>query len=1394
MAGAAFADNVPFSRGALIIPMESTFQSQAGSVSAYGLVYRILQANQAGHRNASAPVTIYIANDPTKQSVNRCKPTNTAVLDAAVSTPADPKWNDGCDFSIENLTEQPVVNVTWGAWPAAGSTFAVGPLNTFVSTEAWPRYNALSAANLTTPNFTKITYSGGPFIIDAADAQKVWDLLKSGDTGANAFPLIAFSPFITSCTAAAASTMSSAVATVSNIEYSSACHYVNMHQATVGFNAQVERRITVPPPPFALFDPSFGNGTAGSAGVLDKYLKISGLWLRSTAAGATNGNDSQGCAIGNVSGCTVNGSSGATAGTPATAAQAKAGSIYNRMGLADLRFTDAAYPTGILNQKTGAYPTYRLYWAPHWDSNNAADSAAFVSLTAFVQSGGNMMAECASIGSFEGSIGSAASPPRFMFTNGIDYVNTTLSSNLRNCSDPGQGKPCADFLAPGNIFSQVADWMFDGQSGTVSHQRPKVSTGSLLRTYVSRMLVYRNDADLTDDYDVFDMGQEDDQKGVMIYVGGHDVSAKPLGARIVLNSMLNLGGVPISSERALAGPTIVYASANAPAYVDQVITPTFSAVSGYSGNAAVRNFDSSNVPNQKRWVWPYYPGHFRSHSMSGLSAGEQSFTSSLIFDSSELNTPTGISPSPGLRNLITWVGGYPKDYSSTTMAGGANAPNNQLQGGWKPEAIDGEKFDTTMACPPVVTNCVDVMGYDARVTTPTFDGLEPGLHMVVGADGLCDVQQMLNFSKVNSGNDWGNPSCAPANIAKFINETPAAAWLVQRVRGFCYTGVNADFSPGDGDCTDLNDNRAHLGGFVHSTAAVLEPSPNIVDNGAPRPTVAFAAAYDGQLHAFYIGGGDGYTGPNGVTFNEDNHPAAKFKKDWAADFASGTAVPRGTELWSFLPASQLPWLETNGAQVDSSPVVMDVFADFSGTGIREWHSVLLLSLGRQSTELLALDVTNPLLPRLLWDNTGSLFQIGSTPKFSPNILMTDSLGQMPGPNLAPKYEMVWDNAVPSKFRQNFVGYQKAYDYRDLGGTAGLTSSQIRVGLEPAYVVFAVSNMSAGRQGIQVYAIEASTGQMMWQWERPYDGPGPSDNAVPVVATVLTGADGAGVLLVGDHEGRIWELDAATGQNIHVSTDLAGCTTALPCQFPAFDTVSTAANPQPITTNIAVARVPSGIAPGLSLQPYENERVLIFGTAGADWISDPTTVAGRLHVALYETPRQVPVQTVGGLELDGITAWTAGSVLLASAKGVMQEVPDFPRVFALGERVHGTITVAGSVAYFATAYDKIGDVMAVSPTVQGQTYSVNLGTADTGALTAGFAGTRASYGGVAVYRDKGTGAFKGVVSSQTGSMNYTPAASMPAAVVTASTLNPALTVNNNQGLAYRLMGWIRRLLR
>src|SRR5580704_1850652 len=72
----AQTDVVQFSQGSLVIPMSASFQTPCGVVSAYGMIWRILQSNQTGHYNALHPVTVYWAINPTKASPDRCVPTN----------------------------------------------------------------------------------------------------------------------------------------------------------------------------------------------------------------------------------------------------------------------------------------------------------------------------------------------------------------------------------------------------------------------------------------------------------------------------------------------------------------------------------------------------------------------------------------------------------------------------------------------------------------------------------------------------------------------------------------------------------------------------------------------------------------------------------------------------------------------------------------------------------------------------------------------------------------------------------------------------------------------------------------------------------------------------------------------------------------------------------------------------------------------------------------------------------------------------------------------------------------------------------------------------------------------------------------------------------------------
>src|SRR5205807_778597 len=141
--------------------------------------------------------------------------------------------------------------------------------------------------------------------------------------------------------------------------------------------------------------------------------------------------------------------------------------------------------------------------------------------------------------------------------------------------------------------------------------------------------------------------------------------------------------------------------------------------------------------------------------------------------------------------------------------------------------------------------------------------------------------------------------------------------------------------------------------------------------GKHRPTASYVGGLDGQLHAFYVpsdGNDNGYTGPVSTVVSYNNDASSTFHADYqtggfAAASASGAGgTPPLTELWAFIPPGQLPLLQSNEAQVDSSPVVLDVFGDFNGTGLRSWHTVLVASAGGGNRELFALDVTNPLKP------------------------------------------------------------------------------------------------------------------------------------------------------------------------------------------------------------------------------------------------------------------------------------------------------------------------------------------------------------------------------------------------------------------------------------------------
>jgi type IV pilus assembly protein PilY1 len=1445
--GSAWATNdvVQFSRGALIIPEQAVFQTPCGAISGYGLVWKILQSNSPGHYNAAHPVTVYLVINGGKSSPNRCVTSNrTPAPTPSAAGPSgasnhwdDPKWNDGCDIRINNLAEQPAVPVNYALpWPASG-VYPDARIPTIDTTNASYTYSSwyISSASVARPGlsqstpldnsgtgssrFTTVQYLGAPFVIDAPDAANVIGFLQSGD----AFTSIAeLQQFTTACACSSSP--------YGNVP-SPSCHYVQMHQATHNFSAPVGRRFNKIPSKIALLDTGAGvqyyPHTTLPLRVLDGYLQNAGIYR----SGTVNNTDSGGCPPGTTSGCTING------GQP--------GTIYDQFNsYADL-VTTGTNPRGLLNAVDGTgKPLYSILWTPHWDVNNSIAGRVYTggdcttggqpqcqgssnytsvapwppspdiranamdNITYFLnQRGTGLMGECSAIEAYEGSTtGATTTPPvtaqtNFLFTGPVQKNAIGANWDGWNCTDPDylaspSPRPnCVVYQHVDSPFAQIGDFHYVTQGGAVSSFGPSSSPASNYQPGVARLLVswsnYSVGANTSappsgnNGWDLFDFGfvGNNPQKGAVVYVGGHEQIQPTVGNRLILNTLLNLDWLPVGNERALSAP-IAFIDNN-PGTSDALGNKSLLFAGTYLSVAAFPadpSFVTFRYDMGSHWIYPHIAGHFRTHSLVGgstLAAGESNLDQFTLWDAAGLLS----SVAPSTRNLFTYFGGY--------VTTGQPGPHGLRQIGWRPEIVSGTALPTS--CPQ--SPCVDVMKWSTDAGGR--------LILVPGADGICDIEQALYFTPIDPTQDLSG-SCSSTNATNLMADVPKVQSMLQVVRGYCFsTTTQLDGSvssnpprltPTGSQCNNpVAPDSAQLDGIVHSTPAVVPPSRNIDIGPNPRPTVTYVGGYGGQLHAFYVSGGSRYTGPaTTVSLPPGNLPANSsragtsngnvFSTDWASLFAAGTTPAPGTELWSFIPASQLSGLQGNNARVDSSPIYMDVFIDIAGSGIREWHTVLVGSVGPTGNELFAMDVSNPLKPVLMWDLVGSVFQWGpGYPGIAGTTLANSAIGGT--------FEIEWVNttalyrfspaADPGRL---FTG---VYDYSDLGASVGTSMGQMRFGLAPLYGVFVASNASGPTggglaKGLEVFALDVATGQKVWQFEQPYTQTF-VPNAVPVVVSLITGPDGVNRVYVGDAEGRIWELDAGTGVNLTNANDI--CANP-PCNYAAFDTQSTATNPQPITTNIAVAKIPRIPDPGSAFVNYPSAMLLLFGTSGANWV--PANVSGIIHAAFEDLQYRVPYRT-GGWNLARTVNWTpAAARSYASTYGVLQEIsPGLPHTFAAGERLFGAITVAGVKAYFATANGPVpNDINLLDGRTTGATYYLDLQsaspTAPIGTLPVP---SFANYGGVTVFHNPGGGDdIIGLEVSRISKTTDTSGKSAPTV---------SLSPTGQGGLIYYLKSWIQR---
>jgi type IV pilus assembly protein PilY1 len=1479
----ASADIVSFAKGSLIVPLQSSFQTPCGALSAYGLVYRILEANSAGGyfdpltHPGRTPVTIYWVVSGTKQSPNRCIPTNlNTALDSSTVTSVGSAYNDGCDFSITNTLTQPVVPVDFSTDPWSGlgtgmfptvavpmrtptvigndNTRVAGGVNYdgFQTPEAIPAY---PAQTLSGPTFTTIQYMGGPFVIAASDAQNVIEFLENGDPASATFPttvgIQGGNPGAPSVKILDEFTgANSSYATLSSRPggYFDQCtgprllingrrqdgtaagtdHYVTMHQATTSFTANVARRINTVPPKIALIDTtsngdSTGTASVGTLKILDSYLGNAGVYFAFT----TNNTDSGGCPNGTLSGCATNGG--------------KPGFIYDQFDADQDIMTMGAFADGVLGQTdiTGKL-IYGVLWTPHWEAHHDPAGNGVGGLkniaTYLDNRGTGLMGECASIGSYERASNNSGPMPglgtpntNFLFSGPIVVNNLSAHDGKwegNNCTDPDYttgantnlndactvigGLPCGSAGHAGECvywdnttseFSQIGDYHFVQVSGTTDDFKPdntlgttyKPSTLVLATTWKNYQAgqypgggsgcnVTATDKSCDNHWDIMDLGQKDGDpnKATIVYVAGHDYQISTVGSRIILNTLLNLGQQPLSQERALAAPT-VYADPNGACdstggcVVGSLLTPTplvfspvYDVLSGVSSSAYTYGW-----ANGSQWIFPRIPGNVYEHplvnvgSIAAFGATTISFNSNSLFDAQgQISKKYG--GAAGNRNLFTFVGGK-----------FAFGPAGGRQQGLTAIPIDTAQIDGP---PP---NCVDQLqlGQVIDAKHPAgYWGFKPG------ADGQCDLEEIIEFNALNGGADFGaSEAAANTAVLNLTSTHDSADGMIEVVQGYCFSTTGGTDGTGHthlptglGDCNNqINPTNAPtIGGMVHSQPAVVNASPVIPDLGAARPTVLYAAGADGQLHAYYVSGGTGYQGPQAtLAYPAGSDATAAFSSLWAVPFAPPNPM---TELWSFMPASQIQLLAGNQQMVDSAPVVMDVFADFSGNlvpGLPQWHTVLVATagnpLGNPGAEVFALDITNPLVPHLLWDLVGSW--AGQPPgTVSPIALADDSIDSLS----ATKWIQTGIGGVYPPAGSSLTG---VFDYSDLGASYGLSLGIVRTGNTPLFRVFVSSNLTQDpgatpmNNGAQVYAIDVATGQKVWQWQEPYQpipaATSPGD-PVPQPVTLLTDTRGSTQFVyAGDLEGRLWELSALTGESTEDGKGVGGSGAIF---------ATPGGTLEPLTTSLLIAKLPTtlgigGLVPGSTFAPpvgWQGDLIGLVGTAGSPDGFVPAP--GGVHVVnLMQAPTIRPLAT-GVAPADPAAPFTPPNGAVP--------IPGLPAM-----RVYGA-SMSGTLAIFTTNSKGFNDPLAVDITASGGAYTIDLGTSAGGPLSnLGANYTKPMGGAVQFFYDATTGMH--IIGSQVNQMTQVilPPASSAAP-------NAALKVNGPVGgLLYQVLGWVRRTL-
>ena len=262
--------------------------------------------------------------------------------------------------------------------------------------------------------------------------------------------------------------------------------------------------------------------------------------------------------------------------------------------------------------------------------------------------------------------------------------------------------------------------------------------------------------------------------------------------------------------------------------------------------------------------------------------------------------------------------------------------NSQYRTAFWDSALKRQRINTTTG----QLNGVVDWEAGALLNTRVQDSTDDRKIFIYKSNGSTNLVEFLWGNLTVAQQAWFNPNLLPqwATLSDSVGK-PAATGenLVKYLRG--HKGQQDDSGSPD---KPFRGRENTLGDIVNSETVYVEDSPFAYDD-AGHASFRNSAAIKNRVPALYVAANDGML----HAFN-------------------GTS---GSELWAFIPTSVLPNLSKLANKNylheffnDGTPVVGDV-KDSGGN----WHTIIVTGLNKGGKGFYALDVTDPLTPKFLWE-------------------------------------------------------------------------------------------------------------------------------------------------------------------------------------------------------------------------------------------------------------------------------------------------------------------------------------------------------------------------------------------------------------------------------------------